>query len=368
MRILAILFLSFLMACKPDVVFDGTNNHIPIYKADTIIHVEDAKGFNFIEQDSFYVLKVNSLSPKYPFEDSLIFPKQQYRNDGKLWQPSWKKLACQSSTHVTLLNALGKINLIKGMSDIDFMPKDSIYVKLMKQNVLELNQNNSVNIEQLAMLQPDLFLMYPFEWQSKKFKQAHIKTLLISEYLEQTPIARLEWIKFFGLLVGEENLANSIFERTKMNYNQLVNGGDIDKTVFFNLPFKEFWDMPAPNSITVNLFKDAGLTYAFNSPDQANIDNLSFTKEKVWELVYNTDYWVVIANRPVDFSLANLLEEEPVYKTFKAVKQNQVIFCNTGQTSYFTEGILEPEVMLKDILFLTGQIDNHTLKYFQFLE
>lgn len=367
MRLLVLVLLLFFVACKQDSLV-STNHQITIFQSKKSIKIKDAKGFQFVEKDSFYVLSVRSLSQRYPFNDSLIFPKFKIENRSRVWSSSFTKIACQSSTHVTFLNALGKIKLIKGMSDIGFMPKDKIYERLMEQEVVELNQNNSVNMEQLAMLFPDLFLMYPFEWESKKFKQANIKTLLVAEYLEHTPIARLEWIKFFGLLVGEEEKADSIFEHIKQDYESLVSKKLTDKTVFFNLPFKEFWDMPATNSITTNLIQDAGLNYVFRKTDSTNLDNLSFAKELVWEQVYDADYWIIIANRPKNYSLEDLLKEEPVYRTFKAVKQKQVIFCNTGETSYFTMGILEPDVMLKDLLLLTNQLEDHTLKYFQFLK
>lgn len=365
MRFFGILILCTLIACQSNFNTDPKSAN-SIYQPNFKTSIKYAKGFEMVERDSCSILKVISLSEKYPFSDSLILPLSQVSVNHKLWSANWKKFACQSTTHLTFLNALGAIEKVVALSDINFMPKDELYETILKQNVVELRQNDGVNVEKLVGLNPDLFLMYPFEWEDKKYSQAGIKTLLVAEYLEKTPIARLEWLKFFGVLIGEEAKADSLFNDIAARYHTLVADESIGKTVFFNLPFKDLWDMPAPQSITVNMVKDAGLDYIFDDTLQS-IDNLSFPAEMVWSKAHEADYWIIVANRSANYSMADLLAEAPVYGTFESVKSNQVIFCNSGTSSYFTQGILEPDVMLKDLLYLTGQIDNHTPKYFKIL-
>jgi len=362
-----VLIFACLISCQFNSGEDD-NFANAIYESDIEIEIENAKGFNISQNDSFLKLNIQSLSSTYPFSDSLIFPKIKLnRKQDKRWQPLWNRFACQSTTHLTFLNALGRFSSVLALSDIKYMPKDDIYERVAESGVQELNVNNSVDIEKLVNLQTDLFFMYPFEWEVKKYKEAEIKTLLIAEYLEHTAIARLEWIKVFGLLVGEEKLADSIFSAIKTQYQKLQLDQNGNKTAFFNVPFKELWDMPAPNSITANLIKDAGFTYVFDSQTES-IDNISMLKESVWAKVYAADYWIIIADRQKDFTLNDLIAEEEVYSTFKAVQKKQVIFCNTSQSSYFTQGILEPHIMLKDLLFLTNNIKEHSPKYFHLLK
>ena len=135
-------------------------------------------------------------------------------------------------------------------------------------------------MESLLKINPDLFLIYPFELENqKKYNSKGIETLLISEYLENTPLARLEWIKLFGMLLDENELANNYFETVESNYIKQKIAIDSTKTMFFNLPFKESWNMPNSNSITANLVADAGFYYIFS--DTIN-DNTVRSKEKVW--------------------------------------------------------------------------------------
>ena len=366
MRISAIFFLFFFLSCKQK---SAERIAVPfsIYPSEMVSDIKYAKGFTVDENDSLIILHVRSLSEKYPFKDSLIFAKKPFNGAGKIWQNNWQHLACQSATHLAFLDALDVVDKVVAASDIAFMPKDDLYDKIMAQKVVELNHNNTIDLEHLVSINPDLMLMYPFEWKSEKYQKVNVPTLLVSEYLEQTPIARLEWIKFFGLLVAENEKADSIFNTVKSSYESYMRKQTSPKTVFFNVPFKDVWDMPASNSITVNLLKDAGFNYLFDSNDNST-DNLSFDKETVWARVHNADYWVIIASRPPAYSLNDLIEEESVYSTFKAVTNKHVLFCNTNHSSYFTAGILEPHIMLKDLLSLTGQIKNHQPKYFQLLK
>ena len=46
----------------------------------------------------------------------------------------------------------------------------------------------------------------------------------------------------------------------------------------------------------------------------------------------------------------------------------QFTFCNTAFSEYFTNGIVEPHIMLLDLHYCTGKIKNHTPKYFKILE
>ncbi len=360
--LLAIILMVTLSAC----INVESNQSISVdqEQSDYRLKVEDAKGFTIHYGDQYTTIKINSLSDKYPFYDSILIANQAGIANAKYLPGSLNKIACQSSTHIAFLDKLNKINLLCGISEMDYMPKDAIYDKVAQLNVQELNNNGVVEIERLVKSNADLFLMYPFEWQSEKYKAVNIPTLLVAEYLESTPIARLEWLKFFGCLLNEPEMADSVFESIKHRYNDLVVPVDSAATVMFNLPFKENWNMPSYHSLTAQLAKDAGLNYIVPSTGQ---DNIVLSKEIAWEKGISCEYWIIMAGRPEGFSFNDLLEEASIYKDFRSVKEKKVIFCNTSYSGYFTEGVVEPDVMLKDLLFLTGKISDHTPKYFKFL-
>jgi len=133
--------------------------------------------------------------------------------------------------------------------------------------------------------------------------------------------------------------------------------------MFFNLPFKENWNMPNSNSITANLVRDAGFDYVFS--DTIN-DNTIRSKEIVWENAMSCEYWIIITSRPENYTLQDLKNEEPIYSEFSSVKNNKVIFCNTSTTDYFTMGVVEPDIMLQDLIHCMDS--SYNSKYFRLLK
>jgi len=364
MRICTIILCIVALGCN-EITQDGSTNISVVNQQEYKLKIDFAKGFSIDYFSDYTLLKINSLSDKYPFYDSIILPHKQLASERKVLPINLQNIACQSSTHIAFLDQLDATNKVCGLSDIKYMPKDEIYDKIIASGIAELSNNDQIDIERLVNSNADLFLMYPFEWQSERYKTIDLPTLLVAEYLESTPIARLEWLKFFGCILDKAQLADSIFESVKNQYNTLVENVDSTETVLFNLPFKDNWDMPSGLSLTANLAKDAGLFYDVASK---NMDNIVMSREKAWEKGMLAKYWIIIASRPEDFSLTDLIDEMPVYKEFPSVKSKKVLFCNTAYSSYFTKGVIEPHILLKDILFLTGKIDVHSPKYFKLLD
>ena len=312
------------------------------------------------------MISVNSNESKFNFSDSLYLVHSD-NFDGtnkKVLTNNLNSLAVQSTTHLSYLSILNGLNLVDAVSGLQYINSIELNKKINKDSIIEIGSNGSVLMESLLKVNPDLFLIYPFELDNKeKYNSKGIETLLISEYLENTPLARLEWIKLFGIMVGENDRANEYFNDVVSKYESQINAKDSNKTMFFNLPFKESWNMPNSNSLTANLVADAGFNYIFS--DTMN-DNSIRSKEVVWDKAMNCEYWVIIASRPNDYSLEDLKGEDPIYSEFPAVKNNKVIFCNTSTTGYFTMGIVEPDVMLKDLNNIKNP--DYTAKYFNILK
>ncbi len=333
----------------------------------TSVDIRYAKGFQIIDQDSVSIVKVNSLQSVYQFSDSLIIPHQaNLKIKGKSLTKKIENIACQSTTYIPFLNILDKGNTIKAACGLSYISDSILIQQLNKDEVVDICLEGKIQLESIYKINPDLFFIYPFELEnSKKYEENGIFSFLVAEYLEETALARLEWIKLFGFLMNENKKAKDYFDEVEAIYLSNVIPHEEKNTVFFNLPFKDLWDMPSSNSITANLAKDAGLSYIYSNH---TIDNLTLSKEKVWNDVMNTNYWIIIANRPQNFSLNDLLEEEKIYAEFESVKNKHVIFCNTAFSEYFTNGIVEPHIMLLDLHYCTGKIKNHTPKYFKILE
>ena len=209
-------------------------------------------------------------------------------------------------------------------------------------------------------------MLYPFEQKDiERFHRLGIKTLFITEYLEPTPLGRAEWLKLFGVLTNSDK-AISIFneiEEDYLTYTQSQTTG----TVALNLPHGENWNMPSGNSITANLLKDAGLEYVYENRKEEG--NVILSMEEAYAVLSKSEYWVIITEREPGFSIEKLIAENKIYSTFPSVRNGKVIFCNTAENDYFSKGVVEPHVMLMDLLKCLGKLKiNHKQTYFHVLQ
>ena len=258
--------------------------------------------------------------------------------------------------------------MVSGLCGMGYLHEGEIKSELLKFKTQEVCLGENIQLENAVSTSPDLFFVYPFAKNDIDYLvESGVKTFMIAEYLESHPLARLEWIKLFSILLGEERQADEYFNTVENTYMSLVQAEpDTNKQFIFNLPFGDTWYTPSANSLIVKLIEDAGLSYFYK--DEIGTENTPHIQEEIWNNGGIADYWVIIADRPENFDLKALIAEDDVYSTFSSVKNHQVIFCNTSTSDYFLDGVIEPDIMLKDLLFATHKIDKHQPKYFHLLK
>jgi len=322
------------------------------------VTIKYAQGFSIDVSDSSALIKTK-IPESALILDSIVLKKNA---ENKFHWPL-SSVGVQSTTYFAFLERLDEVKKITAVCDMNYYSYSQ--KSLFNDSVTEIC-GGSFNFEKLAIIHPDMMFLYPFENKGiERFHQLGINTFYVTEYLETTPLARAEWIKFFGFLMNNNQL-NAAFEKIEQAYNA-IKKVEVHSTVAFNLPFDDQWNMPAGNSITANLIKDAGFDYVLK--DVKVEGNHVLSKEKAYSILSKATYWIIIAERPADFNLAQLLKENPIYATFPAVKNGKVIFCNTATTDYFSKGVLEPDIMLKDLLFCQNELadKNYQPHYFKLL-
>jgi iron complex transport system substrate-binding protein len=365
---LAILvFLGSFSSCiqHPEQPLEGNQDATNTNRIQSTI--EFAEGFDLYYKENGTKIVTHSFGENTPFKDSFWVSLRHSNEPTEEEKAQVIQMACQSSTHLSFIETLGGLNQVCGLCGMQYV-NDTVIRQTLEQNqVKEICLGDGVITEVLLAAEPDLFLTYPFQsTATSNYEAIGLNDLYIAEYLEKSPLARLEWIKVFGVLLAQEVTAEAFFNEKKETYQKAQkNAQPLDQTFIMNLPFEDNWFMPASESLIVSLMKDAGLDYFY--AEEKGTENILHPKEKVWSDGGIADYWVIIAARPKGYDLTDLVLEDPVYQTFRSVQKNQVIFCNSAEVPYFTKGVLEPDVMLKDLLFATGQITNHSPVYFHLL-
>jgi len=235
---------------------------------------------------------------------------------------------------------------------------------------IEGNFDNEV----IMAMNPDLILISPFKRGGyETLKDVGIPLIPHLGYKELTPLGQVEWIKFIGLLLGEEQKANDQFSIIETKYNDLKalagNRSIKKRPVVFSGEFRGGnWYAVGGQSFLATLFKDAGADYFLKDDTRSGGVTLDF--ETVYNQADHADYWRIVNSFPGTFSYEALKELDPRYADFRAFQDKGVIYCNMRKKPFYESMPTEPEVILADLLhiFHPDILPDHQPAYYELLK
>jgi iron complex transport system substrate-binding protein len=200
---------------------------------------------------------------------------------------------------------------------------------------------------------------------------AGIPVAVSVDHLEETPLARAEWIKFYGAFVDRSARADSIFNACEKRYSELkrlVEASEARPAVFTEIKYSDAWYMPGGNSYIAKLLSDAGARYLWS--DNPKTGSLPLSFEEVFARAGNADYWI---NLSTVRSKKELLAYEPRYSAFKAFASGN-LYNNTkhtnkkGYSDYWESGMLHPDRILSDLvnIFHPGLLGTGNPQFFYY--
>ena len=280
-------------------------------------------------------------------------------------------MACLSATQIAMASKLGVLQTITGVSETSFIRNKIIREKILNTRVTDLGSENQINLEKLLDINPDILMISPYgDDKFSKLSELGIALGFDASYLETTPLARAEWIKFFSYFFNKEKLANEIFNDIKSKYLSLKESVIPYKkppTILSGKKFGQSWHVPAGNSYMGNFYRDAGVNYLWS--DNAGTGSIPLDFETVYNIAHAADFWCFKVGYNGNYSKKDLLKEYENYSDFKAFKTGRIIICNTLKTDFYEIGFLEPHIILADLLsiFYPGSVPDHKKKYFQII-
>jgi iron complex transport system substrate-binding protein len=289
-----------------------------------------------------------------------------------------KRVACLSSIYAAMMTRLGLDSTIVAVDNIDYYNNARILKKTETGEIKELAKGPEMNVEQTLVLKPDLVLTfgmgYPEKDVNPKILAAGIPVAISLDHLEETPLARAEWIKFVAAFFGKERQADSLFRITESNYDNLKSLADTVKlkpTVLTEIKYGEAWYVPGGKSFMAHFIKDAGGDYIWKHEDRAGSLPLSF--EAVFAKAKDADYWL---NLFINLNTKKeLLASDERYSMFRAYKtgnlyNNNKIANAKGYSDYWENGMSNPDELLKDLIkiFHPELLPGYELKYYKKIE
>ncbi len=150
---------------------------------------------------------------------------------------------------------------------------------------------------------------------------------------ESHPLGRVEWIKFFGALVGKEQEADAAFAEQVAILDKVTADEGTDKTVaFFFITSNGLVQVRQSSDYVPKMIELAGGRYIFENlsdPESAR-STMNMQVEEFYNGAKDADY--IIYNSSIDggvTSVEELLDKCELLEDFKAVQEGNV-FCTTN--------------------------------------
>ena len=223
-------------------------------------------------------------------------------------------------------------------------------------HIQELGNDASINTEILIDLKPDAVIAFAMSGGNKSLstiERAGIPVIYNGDWLEETPLGRAEWLKFFGILYGKEQMADSIFKIIEKQYSvakEIAASTSSKPTILSGAMFKDVWNLPAGESFVAQFLRDANTDYLWKDTEGKGSLQLNF--ENVLDKAQTTDLWLA----PGYFETKEqMLQASKHYEQFNAYKNDKLYtFANkkgaNGGVIYYELAPTRPDLVLKDII------------------
>ncbi|MBL0034381.1 MAG: ABC transporter substrate-binding protein [Flavobacteriales bacterium] len=266
------------------------------------------------------------------------------------------RIALLSTTHVPYLAAVGARSTMVATAFAGEVRDSVVQAALKAGEVKDLGSSEALDRETLIALRPDVVLVYPFSGQgATALKGAGLSVVQVSEYLEEHPLGRAEWLRFFGVLTGHEREADSLFTGIAERYEALAVLAEQDSlrpTVFFGSQWNGQWSVPPGNSYMARLIADAGGRYVF--ADRTASGNIDLDMETLLSTLDTVDNWGMIAAVDGYMFPRHITNNDPRFTRLKVVQQFHFFGGNTRTADLFGQALLEPDRVLRDLRYCFG--------------
>ena len=275
--------------------------------------------------------------------------------DGQVLEGDADRIVAMSSTHIAMLDAIGEVDRVVGVSGIDYISNPDIQAR--RDRIGDVGYEGNINYELLLSLDPDLVLLYGVNGASgmePKLRELGIPFMYVGDYLEESPLGKAEWMVALSEVVGCRSEGEKVFAEIPVRYNALIqrvaeNALDAP-SVMLNMPYGDSWFMPSAGSYAVRLIEDAGGDYIYKK----NTGNAStpVDMEEAYLLASAADLWL---NVGMASTLGEVKAACPKFADTRCFR-NGYVYNNNARTNaaggndYFESAVVHPDLLLRDLV------------------
>lgn len=356
-RLLVPLILSLLVSCGGRMVERQDEGDTVAFRHATGITVIRHQGYSEAVLANPWkkgmVLHRYYLVPR----DSLRALDDSLFADGTVVLTPLRRAAVFTTVHCALLCDLAVGDRIVGVADVQYIKVPFIQERVKNGLVADCGNGLNPVVEKIMALKPDAILLSPFENSGGygKTGEMGIPVIECAEYMETTPLGRAEWMRFYGLLFGCEQRADSLFAVVDSSYSALKDGiarqlpATAERpTVLVDKMAGAVWYVPGGRSTIGRMVGDAGGQYLWAADDHSGSLPLPF--ETVLEKGGNADVWLFRYNGSHDITYGELLSEHRGYSMLRPFRQRRVYGCDVSRSLFYEQTPFRPDYLLSDLL------------------
>lgn len=279
----------------------------------------------------------------------LIIPEGKSAPEGT---PEEVVLLQQPLDHIYLV-ATSAMDLIRELDGIDRVRLSGTdaggwYIEEAKQamekgDILYAGKYSAPDYERILSNDCDLALESTMIYHTPEVKEQlekfGIPVLVERSSYESHPLARMEWLKLYGVLLGKEEQAEEIFNEQVNALSEVLGTESTGKTVaFFYINSNGIVNVRKSSDYVPKMIEMAGGTYIFEDlGDENELSTMNMEMEAFYSQARDADY--LIYNSTIDAeitTLEELLGKSSLLADFKAVKEGHV-YC--AQKNLFQESM-----------------------------
>ena len=187
---------------------------------------------------------------------------------GQVVKAGARRIVCLSSTYVAMLDALGQVDRVVGVSGRNYISNK--YVTTHPEAVADIGFDGNIDYELLLAQRPDLVLLFGVSGASgmeSKLLEMGIPFCYIGEYLEESPLGKAEWLVAIAEITDSREKGEAVFEPVPERYDALrakvAAATSKHPKVMINTPYAGSWFMASTESYVARLIADAGGDYIY---------------------------------------------------------------------------------------------------------
>jgi len=288
-----------------------------------------------------------------------------------------KRAVVLSTVAIAFMEKLGILERVIAVENRNLIYSEKMQSLIDSLSLKQVGSGNALDLETILILHPDIVLTFgtgsTIYDDYPRLKTAGIPAILTAEWMESHPLARFEWLKFFGILFGKEKEADSIFKETVNKYNllaeQALNSTE-KPSVITGYPQGSEWLAGGGNSYFAKFLRDAGAKYIWESTPQTGL--LTLNIETALQSGAQAEFWL---HPSLWASKAEIAQNEPRMSIFSSWQSNKIYQSSkrtgkNGSRDFYESAVAYPDLVLADLIFIFHPeiLPEHKFVYYELVK